>query len=214
MKLNKSKITFIALSLFALLTCSGIYAYFTDSLTIHNRMQYDTVEIGLENMMTNGEDETVPFEIPENIVPEQHISLIPQITNKGAKCYIRIKPQFILSDEEGNEIEYDIQEGLLGIDEESWVLAKDGYYYYQSPVEENETVEFFKTLVVPNWDNSAADMNYTLTLTAEAVQERNFEPDYEKADMEDDDCWNGVKAEKVVKSRVAGGDSHETTEQQ
>lgn len=211
MKYLKTKYAFIVLSLAALLLCSGIFAYMTDSLTIHNRMQYDTVEIALDAMMKDDDGESIPFEMPENIVPEQNISLIPQITNKGTRCYIRIRPQFVLSDEEGNIMVYDVQENLEGIDDDEWIYAKDGYYYHKDPVEEEETVTFFNTLVVPNWDNSAADKDYTLTLTAEAVQERNFKPDYEKAES-DEDCWKGIKAEKVVRTRLAGGQDDEITE--
>ncbi len=69
-----------------------------------------------------------------------------------------------------------------------WVLADDGYYYYQEKLASSESAVFFNRVKIPeSWDNDLADQKFHINVTAEAIQADNFTP---HKTAEKIDGWN------------------------
>lgn len=53
---------------------------------------------------------------------------------------------------------------------------KDGYYYYQLPLDPGSAAVLFDKVSIPaTWGNKYADVSYNITVKAEAVQSKNFD---------------------------------------
>ena len=67
----------------------------------------------------------------------------------------------------------------LDIDSDLWVYS-DGYYYYQKVVEKKDVDQkipvFTKVKIPEYWGNDVADKDFTINVTAEAIQADNFTP--------------------------------------
>ena len=57
--------------------------------------------------------------------------------------------------------------------------AEDGYYYYTNIVKNNEEVDFFKGLIIPNdFVQEAEGSEFSLKVDVDAIQSKNFNPDF------------------------------------
>lgn len=184
----KKRNILIIISLAAILSIGGVWAYFTDTVQVKNTIETGIVEIGIDEYEKTEDGSEKPYEDPKTVIPGDDLSKIVKITNKKQSAYIRAKVEFEFEDEKLNG-SIGI-ENLTGIDENNWIY-KNGYFYYKEPVDSNQQIVLFQGVSIPeSWDNTYANCKFYIHVTAEAVQSANMEPDYEA-----DDPWHGVQAE-------------------
>ena len=107
----------------------------------------------------------------------------------SADAYLRAS--ITLGDNLSEQQAAELLEGIVIND--GWVLAEDGYYYYQSVVKEGESAVLFNEVTIPAaWGNEVADMTITIDVAAEAIQADNFEPEMADGVIVG---WNDVTAE-------------------
>lgn len=161
-----------------IMSISGIYAA-TSSL---NNGNFNTsgIDIKVQIYKLNSENVIVKYDDNNKIVvPSEVVSFIPKIENNGASCYVRAKIFYI--DENIEASDY-----ITGISNE-WKKYGD-YYYFLEAVSPEENIKLFDTIKIPeNVREITHNSKLKLEIVAEAVQEKNFEPDYTK-----DDPWKGI----------------------
>lgn len=161
-----------------LMGISGIYA--TTSQITSGQSSTNGVNIKIQTFKLNSENVEEKYEESTKVVmPADVISFIPKIENLGAKCYVRAKILYISED-------VDAETYITGISSE-W--EKHGeYYYYKNALNSEEIVKLFDTIKIPqNIGEITSSKKIKLEITAEAVQEKNFEQDLSK-----EDPWQGI----------------------
>ena len=153
---------------FIIMMITGVYAITIQ--TTSTAISTGTVDIEIKNYKLNDENNEVEFENTEILYPGSTTSYIPKVVNWGDDCYLRIKVNYI---DNGTNFE-DYVTGF------SNKFTRNGeYYYYDGVVRSGEIIKLFDTITIPSdIQNSAADKDVIIKIYAEAVQERNFEPDY------------------------------------
>lgn len=191
--MNKKKLIPLlsAVALVAVIGVGSTLAYFTDNDAANNVVTMGHVNIELDEPEFSAENENNTI---KNVVPNQTITKDPTITVVAGSesCYLRAKIEITeLNDEQVADL---LENTNIG---EDWVLAEDGYYYYQNSVSksnEDQTVDLFDTIVIPaEWGNEVADMTFEINVTAEAIQADNFTPETDEAGVING--WNDITAE-------------------
>lgn len=186
-KSNKYKKIIASLSAASLACfCSGAVVFAkTASTTVTNHFATGIVDIDL-NEYTKSEDKEETYKDLENILPGQNISKIPRISNLGNDCYIRAKYT--------TETEMFSVDDIYGIGED-WVKAEDGYWYYKNIVQTGESVDAFEGVKIPDeFEDQTIDRNINLDVVVEAVQAKNFSPDFSS-----DSPWGDVEIQECIK---------------
>lgn len=149
---------------------TSVYAL-TEVVT-ENHFSTGVVDIELEEFYLNGDGQEVPWENPVLVMPGDHVSKIPRIKNWGNDCYIRARIDF--GDAPVN------MDNTYGM-EDNWIKAGDGCFYFRDMVPSGKSVDLFQGIVIPeSLDETYADTSFSIRICVEAVQSRNFEPDYTK----------------------------------
>ena len=161
--------------------CSGILFAVSGTMyarpwaSVTSQLQTDIVDIFLNEYQQKVTDHgmiQVPWEDGAVILPGDRISLIPQIRNAGAECYVRAKVEC-----RGNLANTDLLPIGMGTD---WFLAEDGYFYYMKVLGEEQNVELFSGVEVSdNLNPDDAGEQGNLFISVDAIQSRNFIPDYQ-----------------------------------
>ena len=147
---------------------SSVYAL--TEVVSENHFSTGVVDIELEEFCLNEEGEETYWKNPVPVMPGDHVSKIPRIKNMGNDCYIRARIDF-------QDAPFNI-ENIYGM-EENWISAKDGYFYFRDSVPTGKTADLFQGIIIPeSLDETYADTSFSIRICAEAVQSRNFEPDY------------------------------------
>ena len=159
---------------------SGVYA-----LTIQNTsaaINTGEVDIKIKFYKLNNLNEEVEY---ENFVllPGDVTSFVPKVLNLGADCYLRIKIDYINSD-------VNFEDYVVNFSDD---FEKHGeYYYYKNVLKSGENVKIFDAIMVPeNIESMIDDHSFVFNVTAEAVQEKNYTPNYTL-----DNPWEGITPEK------------------
>ncbi len=191
--MNKKKLIPLlsAVALVGVIGVGSTLAYFTDNDAANNvvTMGHVNIELDEPEFSAANEDNTIT-----NVVPNQTITKDPTITVVAGSesCYLRAKIDI-------TELNADQTADLLENTNigEDWVLAEDGYYYYQNAVsksDEDQTVDLFDTVVIPaEWGNEVADLTFEINVSAEAVQADNFTPETDEAGVING--WNDITPE-------------------
>lgn len=182
----KKRIAIIATAVIivATLVVGGTLAFFTDKGTVTNVITMGDVHITLtEPAFAEATSSTYKV---ANVMPNQQITKDPTITNTGSHdAYIRCKIAVTGLPKDDAEKEYSPTGQLLSelnIDKAKWVQAADGYYYYQTKLPKKPAVgdsneKLFDTVTIPEqWDNTLANAEFKISITAEAIQADNFTP--------------------------------------
>ena len=128
------------------------------------------------------------------ILPGQTVDKIVRITNNAKPAWIRAKLEYVSKDGLAG-----LSDDMCTLDSEDWIRHGD-YYYYTKPVPSNESVNFLKTVKMPtDWDSTTSENEFSLIVTADAVQEANFDPDFSS-----NDPWFGTPIETCVHTSYAG----------
>lgn len=144
--------------------------YALTEVVAENHFSTGVVDIELEEFCLNEEGEETSWKNPVPVMPGDHVSKIPRIKNWGNDCYIRARIDF-------QDAPVNI-ENIYGM-EENWIRAKDGYFYLRDSVPTGKTADLFQGIIIPeSLDDTYADTSFSIRICAEAVQSRNFEPDY------------------------------------
>lgn len=188
---KKSIITMVAaLALVGAIGVGSTLAYFTDNDAASNTVTMGHVDIDLtEKSGDEITDEGLTF---DHIVPGDVFSKEPIITvdAKSENCYLRAK--VVVEGLDATHVADLFADNNIDI-QNGWVLSTDGYYYYQSVVEAEDEVSLFTTVTIPTaWGNEVADEEFTIAITAEAIQADNFTPATTDGVITG---WNGVTAE-------------------
>jgi len=199
----KKKVSIIvtATALVALIIVGSTLAFFTSQGTVSNVITMGDVKISL----------TEPDFKDSGVVPGQTITKDPTVNNIGSHdAYIRCKINLVVPTGDNEDITLDRKNQLLSgiafgdesgtVKAKDWVLAKDGYYYYQKKLPVEQSVVFFNSVTVPaKWDNDFADKHFEINVTADAIQTDNFTPNITDNVI---DGWNYSTVSGVVGSAV------------
>ena len=180
----KKRLFVIQLILIIIMAFSGIYALANQSVI--NSAGTGIVDIKLQTYKLNDiNEETLYGNEKTEVMPGQIISLIPKVTNLAEDCYIRFKAFYIK-----DSVDFSTYVTNLSTD-----FEKHGdYYYYKNIFEKDNKINLFSTIKIPdNVDELILSNEFVLTITVEAVQAKNFEPDYSLTDP-----WNGVLPSECV----------------
>ena len=114
-------------------------------------------------------------------MPGEIVPLNTKISNLGIDCYVRAKIIYTL-----NNTEY-VESNYIDGDYKNWTKIDD-YYYYDSILNQSESVNLFDTIQIPNnIINESLGDTLVVHIIAEAVQAKNF-----------DGNWNEVNIKETV----------------
>ena len=109
------------------------------------------------------------------LLSNKKLAYTPRIINDGAECYVRVKVDIL----NGGQCPEPLDTGDLYGLSKGWIRQGE-YYYWNSPMKTGNYVDVFHGLHVPeNW-NPGTVSDLTVSVKAEAVQSRNFEPDFDR----------------------------------
>lgn len=153
---------------------SGIYSLSNEMKTTENTISTGAVDIEIKEY--NGNDE--PFSEDGKIVwPGDEINLVPRINNLGIECYLRVKITYTINNEIFNELDY------IDGNYSSWD-KKDEYYYYDSVLDQNGSVDLFRKVSIPdNLSNKYQGKEVKVVIVVEAIQEKNFDGNWEGVEI-------------------------------
>lgn len=178
----------------------NVYAKMLKTTEATNNLSMDTVDISLEEYMESNNGDLVLFEPSKFYSPGDKIQFVSQVKNLGVDSYIRLKVTFNnLEVNNDNNARSPLSEMIhfASYDETDWVY-KNGYLYCTDVLKEGETASTFEVINIPlEWDNSYANHQFDVDITAEAIQSKNFE-----VDITSEDPWGSIQPQKTVRSRL------------
>ena len=172
----KKKILFLTAVLVCLsIAMTGTLAYFTADNVAHNVITTGKVNIALQEWAD--EDQTVPFENLEGVMPGNEITKIAIVENTGtAPAWIRVKIDIAVTKQIGNEVlTLPSDKVTVNIDTKSWKLGTDGYYYYQKALDADAKTKpiFTSVLFDKGMGNEYQDSTASVDVLVQAVQTAN-----------------------------------------
>lgn len=162
----------------AAIAASGSLAYFTAKDTAHNVITSGGIDIKLEEWRENPDptgDDWIPFEDVVGVMPGNDISKIVTVRNNGeSTAWIRVKTDLAITFARGITGTPDLSLIDLNYNEEDWT-AKDGYWYYNTPVAPGSVTEpLFTTVSFDiNMGNQYQNSTAEIDVAAQAVQYAN-----------------------------------------
>lgn len=153
---------------------SGIYSMGTEIKKAEVGISTNSVDIEIKEFNENNQ----PFNNSiRNVMPGDEISLIPRINNLGIDCYIRVKISYSVNKELFSPENY--IEGNYS----SW-SKKGNYYYYDSILSKNDSIDIFSKITIPNLSYDYFGKNVIVNITVDAVQAKNFDGDWSNVEIE------------------------------
>lgn len=144
-------------------------------------------------------DIKLSYEVKEPVtalLPGQTVGINSFISNVAEPSWIRVKIEYpCLANQD--VIEHLSEHHLTELSDDLITFAGDkwkkigSYYYWTEAVKTGRQVPFTKTITFPtDWDNQVVASQFGICITAEAIQEKHFEPDFNAADP-----WKGIVIE-------------------
>lgn len=144
-------------------------------------------------------DVKLSYEIKEDVtavLPGQTVAINSFVSNVAEPAWIRVKIEYpCLTNQD--VIEHLSEHNLTALSDDLITFAGDkwkkigSYYYWTEAVKTGDKVPFTDTITFPNdWDNQVVQSQFGICITAEAIQEKHFEPDFNA-----EDPWKGVVIE-------------------
>lgn len=150
--------------------CSSGLIYGMVSVDVTNEFETGIVDIRIKEYQIENDKEVEWVDNP-TILPGQKISKIPRIYNDGNDCYIRVKITFRGTSELNDA-------NLSGISDK-WIKADDGYFYYKEIVPHGAYVDVFDSLIIPeDFSQDFEESMFYIDIDADAIQSKNFEPNF------------------------------------
>ena len=174
---SKQKLFLLGNVLFIIMSISGIYALADEINKTESGLSTSAVDISLKEYNQNDE---LFLENGKKVMPGDEIILIPRINNLGIECYLRAKITYAVDDDIYNASDY-----ITG-NYTSWTKI-DEYYYYDSVLEVEDSVDLFNKVVIPNLSLGFQERTVIIHIVVEAIQAKNF-----------DGNWNNVEIEESI----------------
>lgn len=196
---NKTKAIIAILCIIAILAVSGIIAYFTDTATVTNHATMGIVDIDLKEYMIDENGNKVEWQDKTNITPGEVISKIPEIScvSGAVDCYVRAKVEISCKDENLQNNAKMLTLSNLNVDTNDWYYCKaDGYFYYKTILtDSSDPVVLFSQVTIPTTlDNTWSLEEFSIDVTAEAIQSKNFTPNFAENSSEP---WPGITTSDI-----------------
>ena len=148
---------------------SGIYALRDEMSDIENGLSTSSVDI---EIVEYGKNNELFQEDGKKVMPGDEIILIPRVNNLGIDCYIRTKITYTV-----NNQEFPITNYIIG-NYSSWTKSGD-YYYYDSVLNQEESIDLFNKVIIPDHLSAEYDgKEVVLHIVVDAIQEKNFDGDW------------------------------------
>ncbi len=148
---------------------SGIFAMNVEINSFKNTLSTGSVDIEINEYDKNGNS----FSENNSVVKlGDKINLITKVHNLGMDCYIRLKLIYKIDNNELDENYY------VNGDYKLWNKTGD-YYYYNSVLENNGTVQLFNELTIPT-NSSYLGKKISLNIVVEAIQAANFDNNWDE----------------------------------
>ncbi len=169
----KKKLLILSVLVICIATLAGgTIAYFTSEGRAHNVITTGGVEIELREWADEGK--TKPFENVSGVMPGAEVTKIVEVKNTGsAPAWVRVSVDKNVRLANG-EVSPNDRFVELNINEDAWTL-RDGYYYYNTALDANETTEPLFTTVTfdVKMNNDYQNSTATVNVYAQAVQTAN-----------------------------------------
>lgn len=169
---RKKRILLIALAICCIAAlATGTVAYFTAEETAYNVITMGKLDMELRETTADGAP--WPEDGVHGVMPGMDVEKIVTVQNTGSvDFYARIHLEPAVTSEDGAPLSVAPLE--MDINEESWTLDGD-YFYYNRALKPGEESEPLFTTVTFSTEMGNAYMNSTarITVSAEAVQSRN-----------------------------------------
>ena len=164
---------------------AGSTKYQTEAI---NNVYVGDVNIELQEFTLDDAGEEIPMPFKSIVIPGDDLPQIVRIKNVAKDAWVRIKLEFQSDDE------------LKGLDDSLVTFASDewikigNYYYATKPIQSGTSVDFMKSIHIPEyWTEAYAEKTFRIVVTADAVQRKNFTPDFDS-----NDPWFGTIIEQCV----------------
>jgi len=181
---NYGKIVGFTVGLIALSNIFEVttYANSTDyEVSVVNTVRVGDIQIEIEQC--NDESQLV--------VPNQTINQEIRIHNIAKPAWVRVKLEY-----RGLVGVSEIETSSIGITSSDWI-KRGNYYYYTKSMENDSYIDLCNSLTIPkDWDSSYTGKSFNVLITTEAVQKRNFTPNFGSHDP-----WFGTIVETSVKNK-------------
>ena len=152
------------------------------------------VNIAIEEIDISSDGTFSEAEMDRLVIPGERVERIIRVTNLAEPAYVRVRPDFIYVCTPSCP-----KDPELVISGDDWV-NKGEYYYFTKPLPEGGVCDFAKAVIIPQeWTSADAQNGLDIHITAEAVQEANFTPDFAS-----DSPWYGTLIEKCVHEGYEG----------
>ena len=171
----------------------GSLAYFTDTQEAKNTFTVGNVKIELTepNWDATGKEDA------KTVYAGEPLAKDPTVKNIGDNpCFVRVKVEGLNQFGDKGPITYRTKDayetGSLG---EKWVLADDGYFYYEGVLDVDATTDaLFDQIVMPTGLTGGEEAE-PVVVTAEAVQAQGAKPSFsavEDMTVEEIAAWFGT----------------------
>lgn len=198
-KKNKVKAIIAGISIAAVVGVAGIVAYFTDTATVTNHAKMGIVDIDLKEYTLDSTGAKVNWTDKTNVLPGETIDKIAEIevVDGAADCYVRAKVEITAKDATLQRDSKMLTLDNLNVNTSNWYYCEaDGYYYYKNILKDSDNpITLFSTVTIPNnWNNDWSLEDLSIDVTAEAIQSKNFTPNFTAGST---NPWPGITAADI-----------------
>ena len=178
----------VMLTWMLMLLCCPLPVFASGHTTVENHGSIGAVDI------------TLAYQVDEDtsaVLPNQEVAIKSTVTNIAEPAWLRMKIQYPVFQNE-QVLEHLAELNLTELDDSLITFARndwkkiDAYYYLEQPIKTGDVVDFTDAIRFPgDWDNNLVKSKFGIRITAEAIQEKNFTPDFKS-----EDPWFGAVIEE------------------
>lgn len=156
----------------AVIACIAVYAAEVYEISFHNELKTGSVDIKIEQYEKTEQGEKLID--PGEVMPNQDVSYIPRVTNLRSDGYVRVKVELKMDKEITRPLTID---DVYDVGRE-WIQRGE-YFYNTEVMKTNETSDLFGGFHIPaEWAQDNAS-GFKFSVTADVIQDDNFEPDFD-----------------------------------
>lgn len=182
----KTRWMIVAACMSLVLTICGTGIYARSTVAVENRFDTGIVDIALDEYQLDQNGGVESWEDNPMLLPGSRISKIPEVTNRGNDCWVRVKLSF-------ENVEGLDHSCLYGLDEDL-IYHEDGYFYLHRVLTMGEKFRIFEGLNIPaDFCQTNEDRQFQLHIQVDAIQSRNVAADFDR-----ESPWGTVVIEKQL----------------
>ena len=169
----------------AVIACTAVYAAKVYEISFQNEFKTGSVDIKIEQYEKTEQGEKLID--PGVVMPNQDVSYIPRVTNLRSDGYVRVKVELKMDKEITRPLTID---DVYDVGRE-W-LQRGEYFYNTEVMKTNETSDLFEGFHIPDeWTQDKAS-GFKFSVTADVIQDDNFEPDFDSQAP-----WGNIEIERA-----------------